>query len=96
MPMLYTANDVDPLMLSIHATIVINEVQSSLQKRRVTEDEYRDALVLRAYYLGLQYPGCSFDPFSESKHPYKDELTRSFHLGTGTVDSNVPKLAVIH
>lgn len=94
--MIKSTDEVDQLMLAIHAIVAINQTQACLNRKRVNAEEQRDALVLRAYYLGLQYPGCSLDPFSDSKHPLKDDLTRSFLLGTGASDTSVPKSAVIH
>jgi hypothetical protein len=94
--MLNSTDEVDHIMLAIHAIVAINQTQSSLNRKRVNAEEQRDALVLRAYYLGLQYPGCSLDPFSDSQHPLKDDLTHSFLLGTGAADTSIPKTAVIH
>ena len=87
---------VDPELLAIHASIAINQVIAKLRSDHVPREHYRDALVMQAFLLGLQYPGCMLDPFVDSRHKYRDELARSFRLGTGTADQTVPTYAVVH
>jgi hypothetical protein len=85
--------DFEEGLLMIRARMIIKGVDNKM--KHCSSDEVRQALVLKAYYFGKEYPNCPFNPFAKVEHPDQKDLIESFFLGTdGTVSSEQLPLAM--
>ncbi|MBU2952276.1 hypothetical protein [Marinobacter sp. F3R08] len=53
----------------------------------MTEADKRTTLEVRAYRLGQQFRSYSHDPFIEWNHPMAKDLSKSFRMGAGQIQS---------
>ncbi len=86
----------DPVTQSIsfHCHAAILKVEKDLDRRcfkgkRLTEEDKRDVLLVRAYRLGQQFKHYGDNPFAEWHHPLSQKLSESFLLGAGEMSKAV-------
>lgn len=65
-----------------------DRIRSRFRRYTMTEADKRSTLEVRAYRLGQQFRNYKHDPFIDWDHPLAKELSHSFLMGAGHIQSS--------
>jgi hypothetical protein len=64
--------DINEALLRLRASMILKEVE--LKVRYSSEEDKKSVFMIRAYYLGKEFPNAALNPFLDLEHPFRDDL----------------------